>query len=256
MKINVLGTNGWYADEESDTVCLVIGGEKEYVVLDAGGGFSKLDKYVDSAKPINVLLSHFHYDHIIGFHVMPKFRFEQPVTIFGQLGTKKVLNVLVNHPFTFPLDELPYEVTVRELPEGVSHPTELAGEVKALPLVHADPCFGYRLNIDGKVVTYCTDTGYCDNILKLAREADVLITECALAPGVDPSEGWSHLNPELAAKAAKEAGAKRLLLTHFSPTYYAGWEDRKKAEAAAQKIFPATTALRAGIELIGEEGRE
>ena len=66
--------------------------------------------------------------------------------------------------------------------------------------------------------------------------ADLLITECAYKPG-QSSEGWPHLNPELAAGIAKEAGAKKLALVHFDAAIYTTIEDRMMAEKAARTIF-------------------
>ena len=45
-----------------------------------------------------------------------------------------------------------------------------------------------------------------------------------------------------AAEAAKQAGVKKLFLTHFSANLYETKEKRESAQTAARKIFPATFA--------------
>ena len=65
-------------------------------------------------------------------------------------------------------------------------------------------------------MVYSGDTDYCDNIVKLGREADVLILECSF-PDERKTEG--HLTPSLAGKIAREASCKKLLLTHFYPVF-------------------------------------
>jgi len=101
--------------------------------------------------------------------------------ICGGIGTTANLAGLLRDPYTVPLDEVPFPVTVTELADG---PHELPFKVTCLPLVHPVPCMGLPCSrIDGKVVTYCTDTGICDNAVTLARNADLLITECGLKPG-------------------------------------------------------------------------
>ena len=249
MKLRVLGSSGWYDTSWANTVCLLIETDDYYVVLDAGGGIYKLDEYVKSDKPIYLFLSHFHLDHAIGFHVFNKFNFKQGVTVFGQLGTKEVLQTLANSPFTVPFERLSYKVRVRELPEGQSGSPDSPFPVEAGYLVHADPCFGYRLTIGEKIVTYCTDTGYCDNLVKLARDADLFITECSLRVGEQVNPKWPHLNPELAAQAAKEAGAKKLLLNHFSAANYLTLDDREEAKEAVEKIFSSVVIANDGLEL-------
>jgi len=86
----------------------------------------------------------------------------------------------MRHPYTLPFEELNYKTCVHELTEGVHN---VPYTVECRKLIHADPCYGYRFEIDGKAVAYCTDTGYCENAVKLARGADLLIAECSLKKG-------------------------------------------------------------------------
>jgi L-ascorbate metabolism protein UlaG (beta-lactamase superfamily) len=87
------------------------------------------------------------------------------------------------------------------------------------PLLHADLTLGYRISIAGKVVAYCPATGYCDNVARMGRHADLLIAECAYRIG-ESGTSWPHLNPEGAARVAREAGAKNLVLVHFDASRY------------------------------------
>jgi ribonuclease BN (tRNA processing enzyme) len=119
---------------------------------------------------------------------------------------------------------------------------------QALPLVHASKCFGYRLEIDGKVISYCTDTGYCKNSEELSQNADLLISECALLSGQN-AEYWPHMNPQLAAKLAVESKAKQLVLTHFDAALYTTMAKREKAQAQATKIFPETFSAYDGLRI-------
>jgi len=123
---------------------------------------------------------------------------------------------------------------------------ELPFKITTLPLVHADPVLGMRLELEGKVITYCTDTGYCPNALKLAKGADLLITECAHAPG-ETNPGWPHFNPETAAKLAVEAGAKRLAITHFSADRYRTPAARAAGLKLSRMIFPKAIGAKDGL---------
>ena len=257
MHLVFLGTNGWYATPLANTVCALIETPKRYIVLDAGDGIWRLDRYVtDKAKPIDIFLSHFHLDHTIGLHIQPKFRLmKNKMRIFGQPGTKKWLGLLVNNPFTASFDLLKkqgYDVQINELREGENKIDEYS--VRCAPLVHADPCWGFRFEIprqDDKkfILSYCTDTGPCENLVALSRSADVLITECGMLPGTPSSPSWPHLNPEMAAQAAKEAGVGRLFLTHFAAHLYETEEKRLESQAAARKIFPGSTAAMDGMSV-------
>lgn len=249
MKLRVLGSNGWYATGLANTVCILLETEDFYVVLDAGDGLHKLDQYVQDDRPIYVFLSHFHLDHIIGLHALPKFSFGQEIAVYGQKGTEEILRGFMNHPFTVPREELKCKVTVHDLPEGASNRPDMPWLAETAYLVHSDPCLGYRFEIDGRAVAYCTDTGYCDNLVKLAKGADLFITECALGVGAQPDPAWLHLNPRLAAKAAKEAGVEKMLLMHFGPGAYVTRQDREKAKAAAEEVYSPVVIANDGLEL-------
>ncbi len=227
-----------------NTSCVLIDSEKYYVVLDAGDGIYKLDKYVKTEKPINLFLSHLHLDHIIGLHMFGKFKFRQRINIYGYKGTRDGLRIM-RHPYTAPLSDLPLKIEIHDLQEG-KHNLPFSFTCKLL--VHADPCLGYRLELDNKVVTYCTDTGICDNLYELAKNADLLITECSFKSG-QVEWRWPHLRPEDAANIAKKANVNQLVLTHFDAHVYRTVEDRKRAQAAAKRLFKNTIAAYDGLEM-------
>jgi len=244
MKITFLGTNGWYDTDTGNTVCALIETDEYYILLDAGIGIYKSDRYIKADKPVLLFLSHFHHDHMYGLHILFKFKFKS-MTVIGQPGTKDAVNTYLSERFSVPLSRLKFPVTVMDVSEGWHD-----GPVKfrCLPLKHSAVCFGYRLEIGGKVISYCTDTGYCDNSVELAKGADLLISECSLAPGKTTPE-WPHMNPELAAKLANESATKRLVLTHFDAEEYETMKMRNNAEKSARRMFKNTLAAKDGLQI-------
>lgn len=245
MKITLLGTNGWFDTATGNTPCILLQTGEFDIIFDAGYGFTKADRYVDGSKPVYLLLSHFHLDHLIGLHTLPKSNFHQGLTILGLPGITTALHGLFTPPYSMPVESHPFQVNIAELNGRIP---SLPFKLTALPLIHSGPCLGYRVEYDGKVVTYCTDTGYCENAVTLAREADLFMTECSLSPGSDPQPEWPHLGPKEAAQIAIEAEARRLLLIHFDPTHYPTLEHRDAAQAEARRTFPASVAGRDGME--------
>jgi ribonuclease BN (tRNA processing enzyme) len=87
--------------------------------------------------------------------------------------------------------------------------------LRTLPLTHSESSIAFRIESpEDKVIVYSGDTDYCENIVALAKNADLLILECSL-PEEMKVEG--HLFPSLAGRIARESLCKRLLLTHFYP---------------------------------------
>jgi ribonuclease BN (tRNA processing enzyme) len=246
IKIIFLGTNGWYSTPTGNTVCTLILSEKFNIVLDAGDGIYKLDRYINDQKPILIFLSHVHLDHIIGLHILGKFRFKQNITIYGYKRIKSILNEIIEHPFSAPLNNLPLKIKILDIDEGY-HKFELPFTCKLL--MHSDPTLGYKFEIDNKIITYCTDTGICDNLYYLSENADLFITECSYKPGQE-EWGWPHLKIEEAALIAKQSKVKRLILTHFDASYYISVNDRKNAENIARTIFTETLAAQDDLELL------
>jgi len=245
MKIIFLGTNGWYATNMGNTVSTLISSDDFYIILDAGDGIYKIDQYIVEEKPIILLLSHLHLDHIIGLHLFAKFNFNQKIKIYGYKGINSGLNRIIKHPYSSPFGELRIKTQVHDLDEGKHN---IGFPISCKLLVHADPCLGYRLTIDNKIITYCTDTGLCPNLFELAKDADILITESSYKSGQE-EWGWPHLKPEEAADVAVKSKVKKLILTHFDASIYPTIKDRKKAEEKAKGLFPDVITAFDGLEL-------
>ena len=87
-------------------------------------------------------------------------------------------------------------------------------EVTAIPVHHYDlDAFGFRVRGD-RVLAYSGDSGPCDTLAELARDADLLLTEATLEAGGYDGPERGHLSPEEANDAAADAKAQRILLTH------------------------------------------
>jgi len=245
MQVTFLGTNGWFDTPAGNTVSVLVQTSNYDIIFDAGNGIAKADNFISQEKPVYLFLSHFHIDHIVGLHTLVKFRLKQGLKIYTLPGGAALLRTFVGEPFTVPLEKLPYPAHAIELEEGVH---KLPFTVECRPLVHPAPCYGYRIEIDGRIIAFCTDTVVCDNAVILARDADLLITECALKPGETSGE-WPHLNPQDAIGIAKRAKAKRLALMHFGAEVYKTTDERKAVEDEFRKVCPGLIAAMDGMTI-------
>lgn len=254
MKIIFLGTNGWYSTKTGDTPCILIETEIDYVVLDAGNGIYKLEKYITEGKPISMFISHFHLDHVSGLHTLVKFDFKQGIDVYVGKNRSVDFEKIVNPPFTIGyrsksenVYNLKYPVNLHELPEK---PTTVSGfTVASLKQHHAYIGHGYRFKIEGKTIAYTGDCGFTESARELAKNADLLICECSNLKTEDP-DPWGHFDPVQAATLARESNVKKLILTHFGAHLYTGMGKRKWAEVEAKKIFPQTKVAFDDMEFI------
>lgn len=89
----------------------------------------------------------------------------------------------------------------------------------------------------GKSVAYCTDTRPCDASVELARGVDLLIHEATFTEELSgEAREFGHSTAAQAARIAKRAGVRRLLITHFSTRY----PDPSQLLEEARAIFPET----------------
>ena len=178
--------------ETGNTICILIKTKDYYVILDAGSGIHKIDDFCKKKKPAYLFLSHFHLDHIFGLHILNKIKcFESHCIFLAPVERKRSCRNLSMFRlqcrfliFLFPLNSMNCPKLAGSLPFSVT--------VK--PLLHSSLTLGYRLKLDRKVISYCPDTGYCQNAVELSKNADLLIAECAYKSG-QQSPKWPHLNP-------------------------------------------------------------
>jgi ribonuclease BN (tRNA processing enzyme) len=106
-----------------------------------------------------------------------------------------------------------YPLTIKEIPRKGLVYREL--RIRSNPMAHLPESVGYRIEFkDGGSMAISGDTDYCQNIIDLASEVDILVLECSFPEG-KKVEG--HLTPSLAGRIALESRCKKLLLTHFYP---------------------------------------
>jgi len=89
----------------------------------------------------------------------------------------------------------------------------------------------------GRKIVYSGDTRPTRELLRLAEKADLLIHDATFDDQLkDRASEDGHSTPSQAAETAKEAGVKRLVLTHISARY----KNPRLLERQARKVFPRT----------------
>jgi ribonuclease Z len=96
----------------------------------------------------------------------------------------------------------------------------------------------------GKMYAYCADTKYDESILPHIMGADMIYHETTYLDNLrDRAEARFHSTTRQAAMIAQKAGAKKLLIGHFSSKY----DTLEDFEREAKEVFPATELALEGV---------
>ena len=83
----------------------------------------------------------------------------------------------------------------------------------------------------GRTIGFVMDTGLCENCIRIAENADLLISEATFKTELsDKAYEYSHLTIKDAAYIATRANVKQLIITHFSQRYKSTNEIEREAE--------------------------
>ena len=86
----------------------------------------------------------------------------------------------------------------------------------------------------GQKFAFIMDTRLCDAAFALADDTDLLVCESTFSDAeADLADHWGHLTAGQAGQVAAAAGARRLVLTHFSQRYDAAAMTQLRRDAAA-----------------------
>ena len=246
MRLTVIGCSGSYPGPDSPASCYLLEHEHEgrtwRVLLDLGNGaLGALHAYADPLAIDAVLLSHLHADHCLdlcGYYVLRKYHpaGAQPrIPVWGPEGTAERMARAYDLPVEPGMQE--------EFDFRVWDGTVEIGPFSITPVAvnHPVPAYGMRVSAGGVTIGYSGDTGPCDAVDEVARDADLFLAEASFRVG-DDNPPDLHLTGVDAGAAAARAGAKHLLLTHVPP-----WHDAADALAEARTAYDGPMTLaRAG----------
>jgi ribonuclease BN (tRNA processing enzyme) len=242
----LLGSGGWISTSERATTSVLVRAGDQALVVDAGTGLHRLvtdSQLLAGAPSLDVVLTHFHLDHVVGLAYLPALA--RPATVWGPGAwlygkpTGELLAPLLEPPLSpFGPDELP---EVAELEEGRQSIGGWHLRTRAQPR-HWAPTAGIRIGDDLAVVT---DTGYDEGTADLAGGVAHLLHEGWSSSAGRRSTDYSPTGFD-AGRAAAEAGAKDLTLIHLDPRL----ADHEPVLLDARRAFSAARLGHDGLELV------
>lgn len=238
-------------------------------ILDAGTGIRELGKdFLESGHKqgeIFIAFTHFHWDHIQGFPFFaPAFNKKQKINIlalgWGQRITclKDIFKAQMQKEF-FPISlqkmgaKIKF-ILLKETERVFSTQAKSPKPVLVRSNKHKHPggAYGYRIEMDGKILVFCTDIEHGktldEKVIEFAADADLLIHDAQFTDEeLKRKKGWGHSSFSQAIEVAEKANVKMLALTHHDPDH----DDvfLKKIEKKCQARFKDCFLAREKLEL-------
>ncbi|MCB0407896.1 MAG: MBL fold metallo-hydrolase [Bdellovibrionales bacterium] len=149
-----------------NTSCMEVFDGDQSIIIDCGSGIKDLGMQLmagPAAKgnaKIDILITHFHWDHVIGLpFFIPIFIPGNEITFYGvQEDLGQCIKEMFKKPF-FPVDFawLPSKIRFEILEPRKT--VKIDGlDVTPYQLDHPDPCWGYRIEKNGRAYAHCVDT--------------------------------------------------------------------------------------------------
>ena len=230
------------------------------IIIDAGTGLRRLGKslmeeaFRDGKGKASILISHTHWDHVQGLPFFsPLYREGNQVEIYARqrdLHLEAVFSAQNRAPyFPVPLSAMQADMHFHEVIEGAKFEIGNA-KISCTRLNHPWVAIAYRVEVDGAIVVYCSDTApFTDyllgtdfvthapsldaplspetaaelaqmraGVINLAKGADLLIYDTQFTKEeYRQRPHWGHSHPDDAIQIAREAGVKMLCLFHHAP---------------------------------------
>ncbi len=262
-----LGTSGGpvFRRERSEPANAVAIGNCVYL-FDVGAG--AIRRMAEASLPLEqlcgVFLSHHHIDHVADLGSILTTRWllntYTPIPVIGPHGTAGMAEKLIAAARPIELapvtiggpvkPSLRSTVIAQDLPSETAVPTLIFedGNIRVFAITNAhyhfergspeeqfSRSYGFRIETRNKIYTYTGDSGPSENLVKLAKGADVLVSEVIDIAGVRatlervpnlPADvraslvthmHQDHLTPVQVGQLGSAAGVKTIVLTHLVP---------------------------------------
>jgi ribonuclease BN (tRNA processing enzyme) len=248
MRLTVLGKSPSWQDADGACSGYLIEDGDTAVLLDCGNGvFSKMRRWRDYTKVDGVVISHLHADHFLDLvpfsYALTYAPRQQPVPVdrwhgtacpacpklFAPNGARETFRRVVGAWGNEDLIENAFELCEYETSDCPQ-----VGPLRFTfhPVPHFTETFAICIqssNGSGRLV-FGADSRPTEELVEFARDCDLLLVEATL-PRPERTGERGHLTPREAGEHGREAGAKRVVITHISDELDELWARNEAADA-------------------------
>ena len=220
MKITILGSGTAVPSLHRNSAGVLVQTEKLNILFDFGyGNLKQLLNLGLTYHDVDIIFfTHNHPDHMCDliiflfssrYHNDPR---TKNLKIVGGPGFRAFYDNLIT-AFKHWLIPTAYNIEMIEQDEETQQYSEFT--VTSGKVHHIEISRGYRIEDRfGKTFAISGDTDYCQGMIELGKNVDLMILECSFP---DEMKVGGHLTPRLAGRLARKAACKKLCLTHFYP---------------------------------------
>jgi len=246
-----------------NTACIEVEILDRTVILDAGSGLPWLGNSLlaRGIKEFDLLMSHFHNDHTTGFNYFKPIYIPghaihlKAASNYGDLSIEGMIRLHMQaelHPVQY--DHLGSDLDCVGFAAGDSFDLFDGLHVKTHMLNHPAGCTAYRLEAEGKVLVYATDTEHTagkrdQGLVDFIKGADLVIYDCTYSEEEFPDRlGWGHSTWNEGVRICQLAGVKQMAMFHYSPDYN---DDQIQAlERDAKAAWSGVFGAKEGMEIV------
>ncbi|WP_019500147.1 MBL fold metallo-hydrolase [Pseudanabaena sp. PCC 6802] len=216
-----------------ETLCVEVTSNQERLIIDSGSGIRRLgyqlmkDECSRGRGELHLFYTHFHWDHLAGLpFFVPLFVPGNRIHVYAvQPELPDVFRTVFQKPY-FPLTLEQVDAKLEFHILKPRQPFKLADfTITPYQLDHPDPCWGYRIEADGKVFSHCVD-----NEMKRVTRED-LGNDLPLYQGINlavmdaqytlleamEKVNWGHASASVALDIAMREGIEQVLFVHHDP---------------------------------------
>lgn len=238
MRLVVLGSSGTYDTPGRPASGYLVEHQSTRIWLDAGPGtFAALQTVTDYVTIDAVVISHSHPDHctdLFSFYHAVRYgaRPRNSVPVYCAEGIPARFDAFLSGHEDPGFEHRIFEtLDFREVADG--------DEVEVHDLIlrfaaadHPPPTVACRIVADGRVLAYSADTGPAGTWAEVAKDSNLFLCEAGFQGEAEAKPWPHHLTASEAGQIARQANARRLMITHLWPTL-----DPKRSLLEAEATF-------------------
>lgn len=221
-----------YLQFGGNTPCLELKYDEQFLIFDAGTGIRPLGSSLCNetgctVKKINLFLSHFHWDHIIGFPFFePIYRKGTEITVWTPKGNGRTSRdlfgqLLASEFFPIHLNQVQAKLDFKIIEP--KKPVQMGPlSINFCSTTHPGNTLCFKIRTPDQSIGYVTDNEIDENsqFIEFHKDVDLFIHEAQYTPKeYESKQGWGHSSIAKALNLVGQIRPAKWLVTHHDPSH-------------------------------------